>query len=345
MRAGAYQSKVIGSPCSRVRAIWRMFCAAVPSGSSAAKRRRWRTARQTASSWYTKPGAGGADAEVARAGGHELRADGGVGGAAHLVHHEARAEGGEGGLQRRQGRRALVLHRAQQLHRRADAPQVGRVHGEIEDLLGLGVVAGRAQAAEQRALDEAVAVLDRRRLRRHHHQVDVRHQEEVDDVERGPRPQVHQDDVRVDGLQPAQQPHLLLVLDVGGGQEVGGAADQAQPREVRLHRDVLDALHAAQDEVGEGALGRGHAEAGVQVRAAEVRVDQHHTLAQPRQLPAQGGGDDGLADPALAAAHRPHLAARRAGDEGGKRVAHLRVTLERTASRRARVSFAFRAGA
>ena len=84
--------------------------------------------------------------EVARAGGDELLADRGVRGPAHLVHHEARAEGGQRGLQRGQRRRALVLHRAQELHRRADAAEVGRVHGEVQDLAGLGVVAG-ARAA------------------------------------------------------------------------------------------------------------------------------------------------------------------------------------------------------
>ena len=94
-------------------------------------------------------------------------------------------------------------------------------------------------------------------------------------------------------------------------------------------------------EVGQRALRRGHAEAGVQVRAAEVGVHQHHALPQPRQLPSQGGGEHGLADAALAAADRPDLPARRARDEGGERVAHRRVTLARTASRRARVSFDF----
>ena len=73
----------------------------------------------------------------------------------------------------------------------------------------------------------------------------------------------------------------------------------------------------------------------------EVGVHQHHALPQPRQLPSEGRGEHGLADAALAAADRPHLPARSARDEGGERVAHRRVTLDRIASRRARVSFVF----
>ena len=145
----------------------------------------------------------------------------------------------------------------------------------------------RAQPAEQRALDEPISVLDRRRLGHDHEQVRVGHQEEVEDVEGGSGPEVHEHDVGVDGAQVAQQPHLLLVLDVRRRQQVGGAADEAQAREVRLHRHFLDALDTAGDEVGQRSLRRGHAEARVEVRAAEVRVHEHDPLAQARQLPSR----------------------------------------------------------
>ena len=108
-----------------------------------------------------------------------------------------------------------------------------------------------------------------------------------------------------------------------------------------VHHHVLDALHPPLDEVAERARRSGQAEARVQVGPAEVGVDEDDALAEPRELPAEGGGQHGLADAALAAADRPDLTPLRARQRQGGRPAHRRVTLPSTASSRARVGADF----
>ena len=80
----------------------------------------------------------------------------------------------------------------------------------------------------------------------------------------------------------------------------------------------------------------------MEVRAAEVGVHEHDLATHARELVADGGGDQRLADAALAAPHRPHLAARtgrRHGNDRGQRLHHGRrnVTLARRESTSARV--------
>ena len=199
-------------------------------------------------------------------------ADRHVRGLAHLVHHEARLEGRHLAPQRR-ATAVVALHRGQ---------EVGGVRipcaffGSRAESMS-SRTAGSGPGAEppvERALDEAVAVLDRRRLRHHRQQRDVGDQEEVDDVVRRARPQVDEHDVHVERAELVEDAHLLLVVDVGRPQHVGGAADQAQAGGRRVHHHVLDALDPPLDEVAERARRRGQAQARVQVRAAEVGVDE-----------------------------------------------------------------------
>ena len=87
--------------------------------------------------------------------------------------------------------------------------------------------------------------------------------------------------------------------------------------------------------------GAGQAEARVQVGPAEVGVDEDDALAEPRELPADGGGEHGLADAALASADRPDLTPLRSRQREGERPAHRKVTLPSTASSRTRVGADF----
>jgi hypothetical protein len=98
---------------------------------------------------------------------------------------------------------------------------------------------------------------------------------------------------------------------------------------------------APQDEVAEAARRAGQAQARVQVRAPEVGVDEDDALAQPRELPSQRGGEQRLADPALAATDGPDLAPHRARESEGQGPAQRKVTLASTASSRARVGADF----
>ena len=233
----------------------------------------------------------------------------------------------------------------QQVEGRADAARAPRVEGVVDDLPDPLVGRGRAQPAVERALDEAVAVLDRRGLGDHGQHREVGDQEEVDDVERGPGPEIEQHHVHVQGLDPVQDPHLLGVLDVGRAEKVGGSADEPQPRRPRVDQDLLDGVAPALDEVAQGVLGVREAQARVQVGPPEVGVHQHHPLAHPCELPPQGGGEDGLADSPLAAPHGPDLPAR-PGEGRRHHAADAQChgpssTLRTTRSRRSRVSADF----
>src|SRR5690606_28430718 len=129
-------------------------------------------------------------------------------------------------------------------------------------------------------------------------------EEEIQDVEVTPRPQVENDQV---GVQPLDGPHeakLLLVQGIGRRDGVERAGDQAEILEARIDGDFLQALHPPQDEVRKRLLGMRDTEAGMQVCAPQVEVDQHHSPTPARELDAQAGGDERLADPPLASADR-----------------------------------------
>ena len=79
----------------------------------------------------------------------------------------------------------------------------------------------------------------------------------------------------------------------------------------------------------------------MQVRPAEVGIHEDHALAQPRELPSQGRGEERLADAALAATDRPDLTPHRARESERERPAQRKVTLASTASSRARVGADF----
>jgi orotidine-5'-phosphate decarboxylase len=64
-------------------------------------------------------------------------------------------------------------------------------------------------------------------------------------------------------------------------------------------------LSAYSEQNGNGSV-VGQAQEVVQVRAAQVGVDQDHPVLQPGQGQGQVGGDDALANPALAAADGQH---------------------------------------
>ena len=148
---------------------------------------------------------------------------------------------------------------------------------------------GRAQPPVERALDEAVAVLDRRGLGHDHQQADVRDQEEVDDVVgRCPRPgRSARRPRRGRGSGSARAPSAGSLM-LAAARKSDGAADQAQPGTARLHRDVLDALHPAADEVAQrSARAPARPRQVCRFAPAEVGVHQHHALAQARELPAQ----------------------------------------------------------
>ena len=95
---------------------------------------------------------------------------------------------------------------------------------------------------------------------------------------------------------------LVAGRGIGRPQRIAFARDQAEPVDRGLDDAVLDARHALVEEVAERHLGPLDADEGVQVGAAEIGVDEHHALAELRQVDAEVGGEQRLADAALAAA-------------------------------------------
>ena len=74
-----------------------------------------------------------------------------------------------------------------------------------------------------------------------------------------------------------------------------------------LMMHVLDALYPPVEEVRQRRFRHADAEGRVQVRAAQVRVDEQNFFFEPRQRNADVACDQALADPAFAAADRPDL--------------------------------------
>ena len=99
-----------------------------------------------------------------------------------------------------------------------------------------------------------------------------------------------------------EQPHLLGVLRVRRVEVIHRARDEPEVRDAGGGDGVLDLLDAPLDEVGERPARQVDPERRVQVRAAEVRVDEDDLLSAPRELDAEVRRDEALADAALPSA-------------------------------------------
>ncbi len=84
-----------------------------------------------------------------------------------------------------------------------------------------------------------------------------------------------------------------------------GAADQVETRDRGAQDDVVEVGNPPVDVVGEGELGIGHTEEGVEVGAAEIGIDDDDSLTALGEHHAEVGGEDRFADTALTSADRP----------------------------------------
>ena len=151
-------------------------------------------------------------------------------------------------------------------------------------------------------LDEAEGVLDAGRLGDDDEDADVRDQEEVERDEARAGRQIADEVVGVDLANLVDQAVLRRRARIGRPQRIAFARDQAEPLDRRVDDAVLDARHALVEEVAERDLGALDADEGVEVGAAEIGVDEHHALAELREVDAEVGGEQRLSDAALAAA-------------------------------------------
>jgi hypothetical protein len=160
-----------------------------------------------------------------------------------------------------------------------------------------------AQAAQKRALHETEGVLDGGGLGYDDQETDVRDQEEVEGDEARSRRQIANEEIDVELAHLGEQAVLGGRLGIGGPQRIAFAGDEAEAAHGGLDDAVLDARNALVEEVAQRDLGPLDADEGVQVGAAQIGVDQDDALAELRQVYGEVGGEQRLADAALAAAN------------------------------------------
>ena len=207
----------------------------------------------------------------------EIRAD------PRLVHDQAHAHAMGLGPGELGELRVHLLERADQLERRRERADLG--DGALHHAEAEAIAEQRAtQAATEGGAEEAVSGLDRRRLGDGDADghIGVEHQIEremavtgtdVDDEELG-RERAH-----------ARQPPRFSPRAEGKGRENGvvRGRQEGQPRHRRGDEAALE-LGLRRGLEGGIAAGRGEAEAGVEVRAGGVRVDEDDGLAELREV-------------------------------------------------------------
>ncbi len=179
--------------------------------------------------------------------------------------------------------------------------------------LGRGVAVGQvaqavlAQPVEERRADEPVHQLDRRRVGHRRDDADVGAEEQLEhhrvhatgEIEHDPvaRQLAHLGQERLGGRQ----------VGVGDPRRIRGAADEPHARHRGRHRQVGQRRAVGDQRFGQRPGRPGHAAEQVQVGRAQRAVDHHDLLAQRGQEDAEVGGDQALANAALAAADGDHL--------------------------------------
>jgi hypothetical protein len=164
--------------------------------------------------------------------------------------------------------------------------------------------AGAPEPPQEGALQEAVGVLDRGRLRDHHQQADVGGEEEVERGRARAGAEIDDEVVHRQPLHLLDEARALRRPRVGDPARIALARDQPQPGDGGLDDDVLDLRHALLEEIGQGDARPLDADEGVHVGAAEIGIEQDHPFAQRRQVDGDVGREQRLAGAALAPTHR-----------------------------------------
>ncbi len=249
-------------------------------------------------------------------------------GRAHVVHHQAGAEalhrfgeaGALAGIER--------LDLAQQVDRRADPALVALVH-RLRDERAHRVRHHREpHPTVEGGAQEGVRVLGRGRLGREDHDPVVADEEVVHHRGVHPRAEVDQHEVDRQLAQVRYESHALEVPGLRGREIRVRRGDQAQVRHAGLDQQLREVLLPVRDEVRQAPGGRRDAEAGVDVRALEVAVDDDHLVALARDGRRDVHRDEGLADAALAAAHGDHARGIRRGRPAGAGRAGLDLAVD-----------------
>ncbi len=116
--------------------------------------------------------------------------------------------------------------------------------------------------------------------------------------------QIEQNEIRVELTKSAQQTNTSQMTRLCVGEIALGRGDQLEIRNRSIDEQLSEVFFAFGDEISQAAPRSGDTKTGVQVRAFEIRIDDHDSFAKSRQSSRKIGGDEGLADTALATAHR-----------------------------------------
>ena len=122
--------------------------------------------------------------------------------------------------------------------------------------------------------------------------------------------QIEHYDIRVEQAKSAQQTNTSQMAWLRVGEVALGRGDQFEIRNRGVDQQLSEIFFALGDEISQAASRSGYTETGVQVRPFEIRVDDHDSLAESCQSSRKIRGDEGLADTALASAHREQSGAR-----------------------------------
>ena len=223
-----------------------------------------------------------------------------VGQRARLVHDERRPVAADL-LDQALGRPARLLDRAVDVERPRRRP--GRVRDQPIE------AADGAQAADERALREAVGRLDRRRVGDRDQDRDVGRQPQVQRQRRIGRSEIEHDVVDVQ-RRDRRQRHLGRHARARGAERAAVARDQPDAGDRRVGDQLAEPAGLAAQELAESARRPRRAQQLVKRAARRVGVERHHLLPRLRQVDRDVGRQQRAAGAAASRGERDQLGAR-----------------------------------
>jgi len=104
-----------------------------------------------------------------------------------------------------------------------------------------------------------------------------------------------------------QDLRLLFVGEIGDVEGVHRAADQIEIGDRGRNDGLFEARHFLPDEIREAFFRMGKADDRVQIRGAQIQIDEQRPAAELREENAEAAGEEALSRSALPAADRPYL--------------------------------------
>ncbi len=217
-----------------------------------------------------------------------------------------------------QGERHLLNQRAggsekRWIHRLDFSKHVGHHFHPGLRLTGLQGEKTVSRLVRREALDETLKakapqqagdILDGTRFRNRDQHLEIRQVHGLYGFARGARPEIEERQVDGKGAERRQQTRRPPCRQIPRSL-VHTAADEPEVGVGCGHRILIRDAAAVAQEIQKGTGNRRDAKAGVEIRAAEIRVDQDHTLPEARQVKSDRGRERALARAAFSAPESP----------------------------------------